>query len=336
MKRTAFLVALLTTTSLASAALAADLPRKAPPPAPIPYTDWSGVYVGLGGGYGWGHQNNALVIPGQPVTVVDQEGSPPLYSGVLPVPVAPDFAQQTATFFAPDVAVPSPHQHGWLFGGFAGVQKQWGSWVLGLEGDFYGANIKGSGASSATSVFDVVFAEFPGNPGSAIDCPKCLSLTHSVSIESKIDMLGSLRGKVGFVLAPDWMVYGTGGLAFAHVKDTIFDTQSAHLAPISVSSKFPVNVFLTSGGAVISNGIFSSFGASGGTSMLGWAAGAGVDWKFWHDAGSAWVFGVEYLHYGFGTNTVTFQTSNGNSLAMSFNQSVDTIKGRISYLFSIR
>jgi opacity protein-like surface antigen len=80
--------------------------------------------------------------------------------------------------------------------------------------------------------------------------------------------------------------------------------------------------------------------------MFGWAAGAGVDWKFWHDAGSAWILGVEYLHYGFGDQTVTFQTTSpgtlakilgtgGNTFAVTTTERVDTIKGRISYLFSI-
>src|SRR5215472_10286545 len=44
---------------LSQGALAADILRKAPPPAPLPppIQDWSGVYVGLEGGYGWGKQN---------------------------------------------------------------------------------------------------------------------------------------------------------------------------------------------------------------------------------------------------------------------------------------
>jgi hypothetical protein len=40
-------------------ASAADLRvvTKAPPPLPPPVQDWSGVYVGVEGGYGWGKQN---------------------------------------------------------------------------------------------------------------------------------------------------------------------------------------------------------------------------------------------------------------------------------------
>ena len=60
------LIAAASTIALTQMASAADLPRKAPPimPAPVPVADWSGVYVGLEGGYGWGHQNLNAVIPG--------------------------------------------------------------------------------------------------------------------------------------------------------------------------------------------------------------------------------------------------------------------------------
>src|SRR6516164_5790018 len=56
------LVALTSTVSvvaLTHMASAADLRvvTKAPPPLPPPVQDWSGVYVGVEGGYGWGHQN---------------------------------------------------------------------------------------------------------------------------------------------------------------------------------------------------------------------------------------------------------------------------------------
>jgi outer membrane immunogenic protein len=212
--------------------------------------------------------------------------------------------------------VPSGKQKGWLFGGFAGAQKQWGSWVFGIEADFDAADLKGSGIASDTAAFDI-------NEGNS-HCYPCL--THTVTAASKIDELGSVRGKLGFVLAPDWLIYGTGGLGFAHVKNAFTNTETAQ------GEEIPWNGF--------------SAAAAAGTSMLGWAAGAGVDWKFWHDAGSAWVLGVEYLHYGFGDQTVTFQTTSpgtlakilgigGNTFAVTTTERVDTIKGRISYLFSI-
>jgi hypothetical protein len=52
------IIAAASTIALTQMASAADLPRKAPvyvPPPPV--ADWSGVYVALEGGYGWGHQS---------------------------------------------------------------------------------------------------------------------------------------------------------------------------------------------------------------------------------------------------------------------------------------
>jgi hypothetical protein len=69
--------------------------------------------------------------------------------------------------------------------------------------------------------------------------------------------------------------------------------------------------------------------------MFGWAAGAGIDWKWRLDAGSALVFGVEYLHYGFPEQTITLADNNGASFAFTAKENVDVVKGRVSYLFSI-
>ncbi len=49
-------------------ARAADMAVKAPLPAPPPVSDWSGVYVGLEGGYGWGKQNTNAISSGDPFT----------------------------------------------------------------------------------------------------------------------------------------------------------------------------------------------------------------------------------------------------------------------------
>jgi len=100
----------------AGAASAADLAVKAAvykaPPAVV--SDWSGFYVGVNGGYGWGH------------TSVDTPAWLDYLCGV-----------QAGSFNA------SPK--GGVFGGQAGYNWQYGSVVTGLEVDFDGADIKASG-----------------------------------------------------------------------------------------------------------------------------------------------------------------------------------------------
>ena len=60
MKRTLLIAALFASATVP--ALAADLPYKAPPPAPvmIPVVNWTGFYVGINGGYSWGKAGREL------------------------------------------------------------------------------------------------------------------------------------------------------------------------------------------------------------------------------------------------------------------------------------
>ena len=73
--------------------------------------------------------------------------------------------------------------------------------------------------------------------------------------------------------------------------------------------------------------------------MFGWTVGAGLDYKWQIDQNSAWVFGVQYLHYQFGEHTLTLADNlfgSGDALSISnTTQTIDVVKGRISYLFSI-
>lgn len=99
----------------ASTAFAADLPSRvaaqAPAPAAVPVTDWAGLYVGLQGGYDWGHSS--------------QRDSGHVADG--------------------DYSVSGP-----LFGGTVGYALQNGSLVYGVEGDAAWSNLRGSSASCGT------------------------------------------------------------------------------------------------------------------------------------------------------------------------------------------
>ena len=97
-------------------ALAADLPRKAPPaPLPPPPFSWTGFYVGIHGGAGWG--------TGDP-TLLAFTGGPPF-----------------------NVPLGQVQANGWLVGGTIGYNWQANPWlVLGVEGEFTWNNIEGTSA----------------------------------------------------------------------------------------------------------------------------------------------------------------------------------------------
>jgi outer membrane immunogenic protein len=109
-------VALCAAAVLGGAADAADLAVKAAPVAspamfsPAPIATWTGFYVGLNGGGGWGTSNHTLTITG---------GGAGGSSG--------DF-----------------NVSGGLFGGTIGYNYQMGPWVMGGEADLDWANIRGS------------------------------------------------------------------------------------------------------------------------------------------------------------------------------------------------
>jgi outer membrane immunogenic protein len=93
MKRAVLAVASALTLA-ASAAQAADMPVKAPPIAPPPVFSWTGLYLGIEGGGGWGSvnylDNSAVGIP--PGAAISQSPSGGIFGGVL------GFRYQTGQF----------------------------------------------------------------------------------------------------------------------------------------------------------------------------------------------------------------------------------------------
>lgn len=311
------LISAVSVVALTHMALAADLYHpayKSPPPLPPPVQDWSGVYVGVEGGYGWGHERfDAAFDPFlKSDPLIFQEAT-----GIALAPPAP------TPFVINDPTISSVNQRGWLGGGFGGVQKQWGSWVLGLEAGIDGADIKGS--TTATNFQTCVDCRQGGIIPLAAPPPN-ININQSQTINSKIDLLGFAGPKVGWAFSPNWMIYGLGGLAWAHQEANASQNQTVQQCTGTRCVPF-------------SDGEFDfSRTQSGGLTTFGWAAGAGIDWKYEIDPGSAVILGVKYLHYGFGNNTLTLadnQFGTGASFGINTKESVDVVTGRISYLFSI-
>ena len=331
----AALAALMTT----DCATAADLWVKAmPPPAPVQYSDWTGVYVGIEGGYGWG--NNSFGYGGQSSTRDAQDFNT---FTTAPVPYC-DPTYFTRVYNLPLVipGLGSIATRGFLFGGFLGAQRQTGSWVLGLEADFDGADITGSGsntlvtkASTTAQVFTSTTTSFAGPPPytttitaaiTPVYNPGAISTTNSmISVDRKIDDLASVRGKLGFTPWQSLMLYGTAGLALAHQTTDVSFMQTTTGTMIGVDSK---GVFHAVPTIPFSSSV--SANASNGAVLFGWAAGGGLDYKLTQNL----ILGAEYLHYDFGKVGFSLNNSGGVSLAGSGKTTVDAIKGRISWLIN--
>ena len=105
--------------ALGQVALAADLPVRKAPPAPVyvPY-NWNGWYVGAHVGYGWG----------------DKDWSDPLFIVTPLGSFNHDF-------------------NGWLLGLQMGWNYQSGNWLFGIEGDWAWTNIDGGGTDIAAFNF---------------------------------------------------------------------------------------------------------------------------------------------------------------------------------------
>jgi outer membrane immunogenic protein len=142
---------------LGTPTFATDMAVKAPPPpAPTPVFSWTGFYVGVNGGYGWGNHD-----------------------------VTFDAANDVAGPFITDGHVPrsvDSHANGGLIGGTIGYNWQWTPrFVFGLEADLDWADIKGSGSVATPAFLDfdpfntfgeqklTAFGTFRGRLGYAFD-----------------------------------------------------------------------------------------------------------------------------------------------------------------------
>ena len=159
----------------------------------------------------------------------------------------------------------SDKARGAFVGGTAGYNYQLANnVVLGLEGDLAWADLK-----------------------------KSTQCAIGASCNTKIDALGTLRARIGYAFG-NTLVYGTGGLAYANVKSSIFDTLTP--AAYSVSK-----------------------------ARWGYALGAGVEYALNHN----WSIKGEYMYYGLGKKTYEYAPL---EIARARND-IHTVKLGLNYRF---
>jgi outer membrane immunogenic protein len=162
-----------------------------------------------------------------------------------------------------------------LIGGLQwGSNYQFGSWVLGIDSDFSWTDIHSSQTITTARV----------NFG-----------------DQKLEWLSTTRGRVGYLIQPNLLIFGSGGVADGRTKVSVSNT-------------------------------VAGIGAFGNASenRWGWAAGAGIEYAW-----DTWLLRLEYLHYDLGDLNFTYRDTIGaGTLTSSTRFAGDIVRGAISYKFN--
>jgi outer membrane immunogenic protein len=240
---------------------------------------WTGFYVGGNVGYGWGDAHTD--IAGNATTV-----ALPFFFVTFPTNVA--FADSNTTRLS-----------GVIGGGQIGYNYQFNPrWVLGFEADIQGPGKRGSNAFAApfsTPICSV--AAVTGCLGYGT-----LNGVAATTYNVEIDWFGTVRGRVGFLIGDQVLLYGTGGLAYGRVGlSGITNVNGAENT--SGNSGLPPVAPLTPGAAAFNES----------KTNIGWTAGAGIEGRFasWLPAGWSWK--LEYLYVDLGFDTVVSPFPGGSS-----------------------
>jgi len=193
---------------------AADMPVKAPPSPPAAIYSWTGCYVGGNIGGIWEHDN-------APITLFDPTGIATL--AFTSGRIASGFSYDRSSV---------------LGGGQLGCNWQATNWVVGIETDFDGTDLRGGGTSNTA-------------------LPGFLPLTSAVS--QKMDWIGTTRGRIGVLTGNNILLYGTAGVAYAGVRESYFQSDAAAGGPINIFASDSTTLFgwTAGGGAEVAFGQWS-------------------------------------------------------------------------------
>jgi len=230
--------------ALSGVALAAE-PLPPPPPPPPPPPQWTGFFLGINAGGTWSSNNN-------------------IDTAAFPVAEFPGFAALTnASALLATTRVPV-QVSGFIGGVQWGYNYQWNNWVIGAEGDFQGiASSERRDTRFSTDTAFIAGVAFP--------------IDQLLAASRRVDWLGTERVRIGFLIWPTFLVYGTGGLAYGETQMSVAIGQT--VAVPGFTTGFAVGTF--------------------NQTLAGWTAGGGVEWLF----APNWSLKVEYLYYDLGRQT---------------------------------
>ncbi len=182
-------------------------------------------------------------------------------------------------------------ERGFIGGGQLGCNWQTGRFVWGVETDF-----DLSGASNGLTQVNLPQPPFPFR--SAI----------TTTASNKLDWLGTTRGRLGYTVADQWLLYVTGGVAYGQT-----DLGISSLCPTCAPARTAI--------------------ASNSSVTAGWVVGAGAEWA----VSSNWSVKAEYLHFDLGTKSAGLIYNYGpftSTMTASLKESGDIVRAGLNYRFN--
>ncbi len=158
-------------------------------------------------------------------------------------------------------------------GGSAGLQAGYniqagGNWIAGIEADIQWSDFKGSGTS---------------NPFLLVGAPANIQASQAVT------WFGTIRGRLGWLAAPNLLLYATGGFAYGDVRNDV-----------ALNGTFFTNLVGGVGSSFLCSPGPNCFVGSSSRTAPGWTAGTGVEYAVSRNL----TLKAEYLYVSLtGSNT---------------------------------
>ena len=246
-------------------AIAADLPsiKSAPVAAPAPI--WTGFYAGLNAGGAWVNNNDL------------NTSTQLLYPN-----------QTTAGLYTAKI-LSGPRDLSNSLGFIGGGQIGY-NWQISISGFNVVAGFETDIQGVAGANGNLNFWSYNPNAQYGSQNNNSFSNTTNIQSNSSLNWLGTVRGRLGYLLTPSLLVYGMGGLAYGGYD-------------LSIKN------FINSEDASPTNYHFLVSGRSGNPkTMVGWTVGGGAEWMFMPNMSLK----AEYLFYDLGnTGNMFFNDAYG-------------------------
>lgn len=247
------ILALLSLSSIS--AVASELPSVKSAPISISPPLWTGFYAGLNAGGTWASNNNVHIIE--------------IPTWINPLSTAKQSASITAAASqaGSSISIPIANNVNFIGGGQLGYnEKIHDKVVVGVETDI-------QGIVDSRGIVSTIFQAF-GFQYYSVNLNRINTETiyNLFSASKNLSYIGTFRGRAGFLVHSNLLMYWTGGFAYGGINLNTFGNQQI------------INTAIRSTGPGQSN--FSG-------AHLGWTAGGGVEWMFTQNLSMK----AEYLYY---------------------------------------